>query len=66
MTQSHLNRAVARATGESVGTIRRRGFSLVGPPTNKTSQTLVRGPHVVDWDEVDASRVAIYPVGRKL
>jgi hypothetical protein len=28
MTQSQIDRAVARATGESVGLIQRRGFSL--------------------------------------
>ena len=32
MTQRHLDRAVARATGESVATIRRLGFGLAGPP----------------------------------
>lgn len=32
MNQSQLCRAVARVTGESVGTIRRMGFALVEPP----------------------------------
>ena len=31
MTQSDLNRAVARATGETVRTIASRGFSLADP-----------------------------------
>lgn len=31
MTQSRLNRAVARATGESLATIERLGFSIVDP-----------------------------------
>ncbi len=31
MTQTELNRAVAAATGESLGDIRARGFSLLGP-----------------------------------
>lgn len=31
MTQHQLDRAVARATGETVETIQRRGFSLVSP-----------------------------------
>ena len=31
MTQTTLNRKVARATGESLATIRRRGFSLACP-----------------------------------
>ena len=30
MTENELNRAVARATGETVSEIRSRGFSLVG------------------------------------
>lgn len=32
MTQSQIDRAVARATGEPVGVIQRRGFSLHGLP----------------------------------
>jgi hypothetical protein len=32
MTQSQIDRAVARATGESVGLIQRRGFSLHNLP----------------------------------
>ena len=31
MTQHHLDRAVARATGESIATIRRLGFGLAVP-----------------------------------
>lgn len=31
MTQSQINRAVAQATGEDVGTISRLGFSLADP-----------------------------------
>ena len=31
MTQSELNRAVAAATGESLRTIRQRGFSIAHP-----------------------------------
>ncbi len=44
MTQNELEREVARATGESVATIRSRGFSLVDPSE--------LGPHVMDWDTV--------------
>jgi hypothetical protein len=35
MTQSQLERAVARATGESVSQIRQLGFSLVVVPSPK-------------------------------
>ncbi len=47
MTQRELERELARATGESLATIRHRGFSLVEPPDD--------GPQTVDWD-------AVYPV----
>lgn len=42
MTQRHLDRAVARATGESVATIRRRGFGLAAveePPDESQAPT---------------------------
>lgn len=35
MTQRHLDRAVARATGESVATIRRLGFGLAAPDSGR-------------------------------
>ena len=49
MTQRQLERELANATGESVDTIRQRGFSLVEVPDPE--------PLVIDWDEV-------YPVDR--
>ena len=50
MNQSQLDRAVARATGESLSTIRQMGFSaVVGEPTEQ-----YRDPLVVDWDSLDA------------
>ena len=55
MTQAQLNRAVARATGESSRMIGRLGFSplTVGP--------VEREPHVVDWDRLDARRIGLFP-----
>ena len=53
MTQAEMERELAEMTGESVGTIRRRGFQLVEPP-------VVR-PQVVDWDTLHESRVAVVP-----
>ena len=55
MTQAELNQAVADATGESVGTIRRRGFSVVTPlqvfdPDWNEDYAL---PNVVDWDALE-------------
>ena len=50
MTQTELNRAVARATGETVSTISHMGFvPLSGVPYEREPQT-------VDLDEADASR----------
>ena len=61
MTQAELNRKVARATGETVAEIRRRGFSLVEPDeASIDSEPDVVGRHV-DWDEVDAERYALMP-----
>ncbi|WP_425613535.1 hypothetical protein NA78x_003369 [Anatilimnocola sp. NA78] len=55
MTQAELNQAVADATGESVGTIRRRGFSVatslsVFQPDDADDYAL---PSVVDWDALE-------------
>ena len=50
MTQAELNRAVARATGESTREIARRGFVLLTPIP------VEREPLVVDWDRLDAER----------
>jgi len=57
MTQSQLNRAVARATGESLSTIIHRGFSIeeLEKPDLDTDTSCLR-PHVVDWDALDAER----------
>jgi hypothetical protein len=48
MLQTELNRAVASATGESISTIARQGFSYIeAPPVDHE-------PLVVDWDANDA------------
>jgi hypothetical protein len=54
MTQAELNRAVAHATGETVETVRHMGFTLLTP-------TVELGPHIVDWDELDAERMSYFP-----
>ena len=46
-----------RLTGESVATIAEHGFVLLTPVPQE------REPLTVDWDEVDARRHAILPVG---
>jgi hypothetical protein len=53
MTQSELERELSRATGESVGTIRSMGFSLMEPPDLE--------PLTVDWDSLAAQRIGIFP-----
>jgi hypothetical protein len=46
MNQRELNRAVSRATGESIGVISRMGFSELA------SDPLDRDPLTIDWDVV--------------
>lgn len=46
MCERDLNRAVARATGESVEAIQRLGFSLT-----EDDDPDAAGPLVVDWDD---------------
>ena len=56
MTQHQLERELARLTGETITTIRHRGFGLVEPPE--------REPLVVDWDELEEERLSIArPIG---
>ncbi len=55
MTQAELNRAVARATGETVKTIAEMGFVPLTPTP------IEREPLVVDWDALDARRVSVAP-----
>ena len=58
MTQSALNREVARATGESIQTISSLGFvPLTHVPFERD-----REPLVVDWDEVESEREVLHPV----
>ena len=56
MKQSELNRAVARATGETVSTIKRLGFLLADPSECLEPDSDKCGPHVIDWDELEAQR----------
>ena len=54
MTQAELERELAHTTGETLCTIRNRGFSLLVMPD--------RNPHAIDWDELyptDRSRVPL-------
>jgi hypothetical protein len=56
MTQADLDRAVARATGESVATVRRLGFQLEDLSIDDFDDlvgeaSIDEGPLVFDWDE---------------
>ena len=57
MTQQQLEREVAEATGESLRTIHRRGFSIVDmQQTEFDPEPNILPAQVVDWDDVQASR----------
>ena len=60
MTQAELDREVAEATGESIGTIRRHGFSLVTPLKvfDPDADQQVQQPQVLDWDLIEYLRSA--------
>lgn len=55
MSQAELDREVSRATGESVGTIRRQGFSVLPMPGEPfDDEPEVSTIRIIDWDEQDA------------
>ena len=56
MKQADLNRAVARATGETVSTINRLGFLLADLIDSPDSA--VDSAQVIDWDELESERNA--------
>lgn len=54
MSQAELDREVSRATGESMGTIRRQGFSMLLLPDDAFDEPEVSTIRIIDWDEQDA------------
>ena len=56
MKQADLDRAVARATGETVSTIKRLGFLLAEPDDYLDPDSDEHGPYVIDWDQLEAQR----------
>ena len=58
MSQAEIDRAVAEATGESLSTIRRRGFSLFTPHSLFDPDESLAQPQVVDWEQVESDRYA--------
>lgn len=56
MKQADLNRAVARATGETVSTVKRLGFLLADADYDPAAIDPADDPYVIDWDELHAQR----------
>jgi len=56
VTQSLLERAVARATGEALSTIRNWGFGIFDPAASIEDLESLPRPQTVDWDSLDAQR----------
>ena len=63
MKQSSFDRAVARATGETVSIIRRIGFNLVDPAEPRDAMPK---PRIVNWDRLDSRRPAYLPQRARL
>jgi hypothetical protein len=61
MTQAQLDRSVSAATGESLTEIQHRGFSLADPVNVEYDPEPPRRPQTVDWDDVAASRLSLFP-----
>lgn len=62
MRQNQLNREVARATGETVSTIKHLGFLLDEPaPDSQDISSGDLGPRTIDWDEFDLQRSQPFP-----
>ena len=65
MTKNQIERAVARATGESVSTIRSLGFSVADPDNVSfdPERPLRRRPRIriINWDRLDAQRGSYLP-----
>ena len=62
MTQNELNRAVAAATGESLRTIRQRGFSIGEPLLVDHDPEPYRiEDKILDQNTPDTQRVAVVP-----
>jgi hypothetical protein len=62
VTQHHLDRLVAAATGESRRTVAQFGFSLADPlRVHHDPEPYNEFGSYVDWDELDAQRYALSP-----
>ncbi len=62
MSPARLNRAVARALGESIREIRRRGFGPADPLEPEFDpEPDEPSPQIVDWDALAQDRYALFP-----
>ncbi len=62
MTEADLTREVARATGETVSTIRDMGFGLADPVVVcHDPEPIDVEERIVDWDDLARQRVAPDP-----
>lgn len=62
MTHRQLHHAVARATGESLREIHRRGFGLADPPeVDFDPEPNDMPPQIVDWDALAQERCGLFP-----
>jgi hypothetical protein len=62
MTQTQIDREVSMATGESLREIRHRGFSAADQlDVDFDPEPCRRRPQVVDWDQLDARRLSLFP-----
>jgi hypothetical protein len=52
MSQNDIDRAVANVTGENIGVIQGRGFTIADP-LEVTFDPEPRGPLVLDWDSMN-------------
>ncbi len=65
MNQREINRAVARATGEDLSEISRRGFSIADPAVIGFDPEPTEFDEAIDWDELDGERgVSVLPLRR--
>ena len=46
----------ARATGETVSTIKRLGFLIAEPDDSRDPDSDEYGPYVIDWDALEPQR----------
>jgi len=61
MTQSQLNRGVARATGEALSTIRHMGFNVFDPTGPHDELDALPRPQTVNWDGLGSRCPAYLP-----